>query len=71
LTQTPTEVIEAVTAVGMGTLLFIAGADLWLTWKGKAPLGYWISDWARRWPAFALSLVAVTGALVGHFFWAT
>jgi hypothetical protein len=60
-----------VAGVALGNLLLLAGADIALTWTGRLPVGAWVTRWVQRYPLYAMALVLVTGALIGHFFYAT
>jgi hypothetical protein len=66
-----TEVLALVAGVGLSTLLLLAVADLFLTFDERPSVGQWVTQWARRYPLFALALTLLAGALVGHFYWAT
>jgi hypothetical protein len=60
-----------VALVGFSTLLLLVFSDLWLTWTMRKPVGAWVTQWAQRYPAYAIALALVAGGLVGHFFFAT
>jgi hypothetical protein len=58
--------------VGIGVLvavvvLIAASYDLWLEERNES-LGLHLARWARRYPLFAIGLIALLGATVGHFF---
>lgn len=71
LAPAPNEAVIWVAAVGLGTLLLLVIADLALTLTRRLPIGSWVTQWARRYPAFAMALALVAGGLLGHFFFAT
>ena len=71
LEPAPKDAVLWVTVVGIGTLLFLVGADLWLTATHRSPIGSWVTQWARRSPMFAVALALVAGGMIGHFFFAT
>ncbi len=63
--------VERVVLVSFGTVIAVLVFDLFLVLLGRHPWGHWVRAWARRYPLFAAGIAAVTGALVGHFFYAT
>jgi hypothetical protein len=71
LEPAPREAVVFVALVGLSTLTLLAIADLVLTATGRAAVGEWITQWAHRYPIFALALTLVAGALIGHFYFAT
>jgi hypothetical protein len=71
LEPAPKDAVLWVTAVGLGTLLFLVGADFCLTATHRSPIGSWVTQWARRYPLFAIALALVAGGMIGHFFFAT
>jgi hypothetical protein len=71
LEPAPKDAVLWVTAVGVGTLLFLVAVDLYLTAHRRLPIGSWVTQWARRYPLFAIALALVAGGMIGHFFFAT
>ena len=71
LDPAPRDAVVFVGVVGFSTLLLLVGSDFWLTWTKRPSVGEWVTLWARRYPAFAISLALVAGGLVGHFYFAT
>lgn len=55
-------------AVVFGIMLFVSGADLYLTWRGQHTIGEYVNAAVdtRKW--VALLIAAVFGAMVAHFF---
>jgi hypothetical protein len=52
--------------VTMGTL---AALDFVCELTRRRSLGQRFQTWSRRYPVYALALILVVGALLGHFFW--
>ena len=57
---------------GLGILVVVAvlaaaSVDLWLEGRNES-LGLHLGRWARRYPLFAVGLIALLGAMLGHFF---
>lgn len=50
-------------------LLAVTLADLSLEVRGRRTIGQHIQRWARRYVVVSTILVALVGALMGHFFW--
>jgi hypothetical protein len=71
LEHAPREAVVFVALVGLSTLALLALSDIFLTASKRASVGEWVTLWAKRYPMFALALTLVTGALLGHFFFAT
>lgn len=71
LEHAPREAVVFVAVVGLSTLSFLALSDLYLTLTGRAPVGEFVTQWARRYPIFAVALTLVAGGLLGHFYFAT
>ena len=67
----PSDAVVFVAMVGFSTLLLLVISDFWLTLTMRQPVGAWVTQWARRYPAYAIALALVAGGLVGHFFFAT
>ena len=57
--------------VVLGGLLLIVLVDLYLEKTGQAPLGYWVTGWARRYPLYPILLVLIYGMLLAHLYWST
>lgn len=53
----------------MLTFLVVAVADLYLEVRHERILGQYLRSWANAYPLFSGLLVALLGALLGHFFW--
>ncbi|TMF85522.1 MAG: hypothetical protein E6I08_13430 [Chloroflexi bacterium] len=71
LEPAPRDAVLFVAVVGLSTLLLLVASDLVLTLQRRLPVGSWVTQWARRYPAFALALTLVAGGLFGHFYFAT
>lgn len=71
MAQAPEDAVVLVGLVVFSTLLLLVAGDLWLTWTRRPAIGAWVSLWSRRYPAFAIGLALVAGALLGHFYFAT
>jgi hypothetical protein len=71
LEPAPREAVVLVAVVGLSTLSLLALSDLYLTATKRAPVGEWVTQWARRYPLFAVALTLVAGGLLGHFYFAT
>jgi hypothetical protein len=57
--------------VGFALPFVLVAVDALIAGRGKDTyVGHWAQAWARRFPAFALAIAVVIGALVGHFYWA-
>ena len=79
LEPAPRDAVLFVAVVGLSTLLLLVARPLLfvsldpevLTLQRRLPVGSWVTQWARRYPAFALALTLVAGGLFGHFYFAT
>jgi hypothetical protein len=60
-------VIEVIGSAVLAVVLFGASVDLWLERRDES-LGLYLARWSRRYPLFAVALVALLGAMLGHFF---
>jgi hypothetical protein len=59
----------AAVVIGVFAVIGFAGiVDIILEIKGSLPLSYWLQTWARGFPLYSAALIALLGALVGHFF---
>ncbi len=67
----PTEAVIWVAGGAFLTLLLLVLADIVLTLRNEPPISWWVTQWARRYPVFAIALALVAGGLLGHFFFAT
>jgi hypothetical protein len=66
----PHTVRVVVVVLGMlvvGVILLAAAYDLSLEGRNES-LGLHLARWARRYPLFAIALIALLGAMLGHFF---
>ncbi len=61
-------VVLASVWVLVGLFLVIAAVDLVLAIVEAPSVGSRLRRWARHYPGFAVALVFVYGALLGHFF---
>ena len=52
----------------LGLFLVIAAIDVFLGIVQAPSIGRRLQRWARHYPAFAVALVFLYGALLGHFF---
>ncbi len=52
----------------LGLFVVIAAVDVVLAILGAPSIGARVQRWARHYPAFAVALIFVFGALAGHFF---
>jgi hypothetical protein len=67
----PNPGVLSVAVVALLGLLALALFDAWFNRRSGQPVGRWVQAWARRFPVLAFVLVAVLGALIGHFYWST
>ena len=61
-------VVFASTWLVLLALIAVAVADLILAILEAPSIGRRVQRWARHYPAFAVALIFVFGALLGHFF---
>jgi hypothetical protein len=61
-------VVRGSAAILLGLFLVIAAVDLVLAILQAPSIGRRLQRWVRHYPAFAVALVFLYGALLGHFF---
>jgi hypothetical protein len=71
LEEAPRDAVVFVGLVVFSTLLLLVLSDLYLTLTQQPPIGKWVTQWARRYPMFAVALALVAGGMLGHFYFAT
>jgi len=59
-------VLALLVLVALSTL---AALDFVCELTRRRSLGQRFQTWSRRYPLYALALILVVGALLGHFFW--
>jgi hypothetical protein len=69
-TIAPVAVRVVVSLLGVLVVLVVLAAALYdLSLEGRnESLGLHLARWARRYPLFAIAIVALLGAAIGHFF---
>ena len=64
------DVVTGVALLVLLLLLVVAALDFWFIADPNAhPLGELLQAWARHYTPYAMAVAAITGALLGHFFW--
>jgi hypothetical protein len=62
-------VLAVIAGIVVLTFLVVAVVDLYLEVRHERILGQYLRSWANAYPLFSGLIVALLGALLGHFFW--
>jgi hypothetical protein len=60
-------IIEVIGSLVLVVVLFAVCYDIWLEGRNES-LGLRVARWASRYPLFAVVLIVLLGAMLGHFF---
>ncbi|HKB32287.1 MAG TPA: hypothetical protein VKF16_00315 [Candidatus Dormibacteraeota bacterium] len=59
---------DIVIVVVIGTVIAVTAVDLFMTFRRKQPVGYYVNEFVIAYPWFGTVLAFIVGALVAHFF---